>query len=148
MRGGDRGASPRRDVLVVERGQEDRLDRFVSERTGLSRTRVQSLIGAGLVEVDGRSALKSERVEPGSSVTVQVPPAEPVEILAEDLPLAVVYEDEDLLVVDKATGMVVHPAPGHRSGTLVNALLFHVKDLSGVGGRLRPGIVHRLDKDT
>ncbi|HSG09890.1 MAG TPA: RluA family pseudouridine synthase [Longimicrobiales bacterium] len=147
----DRGGgveSERRDVLLVEEGQQDRLDRFVSARTGLSRTRVQSLIGAGLVEVDGRQALKSERVEPGSSVTVQIPPAEPVEIMAEDLPLTVLYQDEDLLVVDKATGMVVHPAPGHRTGTLVNALLYHVKDLSGVGGRMRPGIVHRLDKDT
>lgn len=144
--GGDRQAQ--RDVLVVEEGQADRLDRFVSDRTGLSRTRVQGLIGAGLVTVDGRPALKSERLEAGASVSVEVPPAEPVEILAEDLPITVIHEDEDLLVVDKAAGMVVHPAPGHRSGTLVNALLFHVKDLSGVGGRMRPGIVHRLDKDT
>lgn len=144
--GGDRKAQ--RDVLVVEEGQADRLDRFVSDRTGLSRTRVQGLIGAGLVTVDGRPALKSERLEAGASVSVEVPPAEPVEILAEDLPITVIHEDEDLLVVDKAAGMVVHPAPGHRSGTLVNALLFHVKDLSGVGGRMRPGIVHRLDKDT
>jgi 23S rRNA pseudouridine1911/1915/1917 synthase len=145
---GDPDGTVRREVLVVEEGQEDRLDRFVSERTGLSRTRVQGLIRGGMVDVDGRPALKSERLEKGSSVTVQVPPAEPVEILAEDLPLTVLFEDEDLLVVDKATGMVEHPAPGHRSGTLVNALLFHVKDLSGVGGRMRPGIVHRLDKDT
>jgi 23S rRNA pseudouridine1911/1915/1917 synthase len=138
----------RREVLVVEEGQGDRLDRFVSGRTGLSRTRVQGLISAGLVEVDGRPALKSERLEAGASVSVQVPPAEPVEIVAEDLPLTVVHEDQDLLVVDKAAGMVVHPAPGHRTGTLVNALLFHVKDLSGVGGRMRPGIVHRLDRET
>ncbi|HSG46222.1 MAG TPA: RluA family pseudouridine synthase [Longimicrobiales bacterium] len=138
----------RRDVLVVGEGQADRLDRFVSDRTGLSRTRAQALIGAGLVTVDGRPALKSERLEVGASVSVEVPPAEPVEIVAEDLPLTVIHEDEDLVVVDKASGMVVHPAPGHRSGTLVNALLFHVKDLSGVGGRMRPGIVHRLDKDT
>jgi 23S rRNA pseudouridine1911/1915/1917 synthase len=79
---------------------------------------------------------------------VEVPPAVPVDIPAEDLPLHTVFEDADLLVVDKPAGMVVHPAPGHRTGTRVNALLFHVRDLSGVGGRLRPGIVHRLDRDT
>ena len=98
--------------------------------------------------VDGRRARKSEPLEPGAVVTVRVPPAAPVELEAEDLPLTIVYQDEDLVVVDKAAGMVVHPAPGHRSGTLVNALLHHVRDLSGVGGRLRPGIVHRLDRDT
>jgi 23S rRNA pseudouridine1911/1915/1917 synthase len=81
-------------------------------------------------------------------VTVEIPPAAPVDIEAEDLPLDVVYEDASVVVVNKAAGMVVHPAPGHHTGTLVNALLFHVRDLSGVGGRLRPGIVHRLDRDT
>lgn len=129
-------------------GEADRVDRFVAGRLSLSRTRVQSLIGGGHVEVDGHAARKSERVEVGSRVAVEVPPAAPVEIPPEDLPLSIVFEDDDLLVVDKASGMVVHPAPGHRRGTLVNALLFHVRELSGVGGRLRPGIVHRLDRDT
>lgn len=136
------------ETLVVGEDESDRLDRFVSERLKISRTRVQGLIGSGMIEVDGRSALKSERVEPGASVSVRIPPAASVEIQGEDLPLDVVYQDEDLVVVNKAAGMVVHPAPGHRTGTLVNALMFHVKDLSGVGGRMRPGIVHRLDRDT
>jgi 23S rRNA pseudouridine1911/1915/1917 synthase len=126
----------------------DRLDRFVSGRLGVSRTRAQRLIADGLVEVEGRQARKSEHLQPGSRVCVEVPPPRPVEIVAEDIPLTVVYEDEALLVVDKPAGMVVHPAPGHRRGTMVNALLHHVHDLSGVGGRLRPGIVHRLDRDT
>lgn len=135
-------------MLEVRPGEEDRLDRYVSERLALSRTRVQRLIEDGHVSVDGRPARKSERVEQGSRVEVHVPPPAPVEIAAEDLPVSIVFEDRDIVVVDKAAGMVVHPAPGHRSGTLVNALLHHVHDLSGVGGRLRPGIVHRLDRDT
>lgn len=132
----------------MEAGQADRLDRFLSERLQLSRTRVQRLIAEGRVRVDGRQALKSERLEEGSRVDVDLPAAATVEIPAEDLPIVVVYEDDHLLVVDKAAGMVVHPAPGHRTGTLVNALLYHIRDLSGVGGRLRPGIVHRLDRET
>jgi len=142
------GSGERKQTLEVGENEADRLDRFVSGRLGLSRTRVQRLIDDGHVTVDGRPARKSERVEPGARVGVHVPPPEPVEIEAEDLPLSIVFQDEHLVVVDKAAGMVVHPAPGHRSGTLVHALLYHVRDLSGVGGRLRPGIVHRLDRDT
>jgi 23S rRNA pseudouridine1911/1915/1917 synthase len=134
--------------LDVREGEEGRLDRFVSGRLELSRTRVQGLLAEGRVTVGGRPAKKSESVVPGMVVEVVVPPAAAVEIAAEALPLDVVHEDEHLLVVNKAAGMVVHPAPGHRSGTLVNALLWHVPDLAGVGGRLRPGIVHRLDRDT
>jgi 23S rRNA pseudouridine1911/1915/1917 synthase len=137
-----------RHTLTVEAGEEARLDLFVSERLDLSRTRVQKLLAEGRVTVDGRSAKKSETVEPGMIVDVIVPAAEPVDLTAEDLPLTIVHQDEHLLVVDKAAGMVVHPAPGHRGGTLVNALLWHVPDVAGVGGRARPGIVHRLDKDT
>ncbi len=141
--GGDRKMS-------LETGEEDagRLDSFLSRRLDLSRTRVQQLIAEGLVTVDGRPARKSQAVAPGARIALTVPEPAPVDIVAEDLPLDVVYEDEMLLVVNKPAGMVVHPAPGHRSGTLVNALLHHVHDLAGVGGRLRPGIVHRLDKDT
>jgi 23S rRNA pseudouridine1911/1915/1917 synthase len=135
-------------ALVVEAGEEGRLDRFVSDRLELSRTRVQALVSEGRVKVDGRAARKSEAVQPGMRIEVVVPPPVAVDIPAQDLPLDVVFEDEHLVVVNKAAGMVVHPAPGHRTGTLVNALLFHVRDLSGVGGRLRPGIVHRLDRDT
>lgn len=137
-----------RHTLTVEEGDKGRLDRFVSSSLGLSRTRVQRLLAEGRITLDGRATKNSEAIEPGSSVEVLVPPAEPVEIEAEDLPVEIVYQDKALLVVNKAAGMVVHPAPGHRSGTLVNALLFHVHDLSGVGGRLRPGIVHRLDRET
>ncbi|MDX1495745.1 MAG: RluA family pseudouridine synthase [Longimicrobiales bacterium] len=126
----------------------DRLDLFVSERLDLSRTRVQKLVAAGQVTVDGKAAKKSEELAPDSVVEVTVPPAKSVEIVAQDLPLEIVYQDEHLLVVNKAAGMVVHPAPGHRDGTMVNALLWHVPNLSGVGGRARPGIVHRLDRDT
>jgi 23S rRNA pseudouridine1911/1915/1917 synthase len=138
----------RREALVVGPGEEGRLDRFLADRLDLSRTRVQALVVQGRVLVDGRAPRKSEHVEEGSEIVVEIPPAEAVEMLPEDLPLSILYEDEHLLVVDKAAGMVVHPAPGHRRGTLVNALLFHVPDLPGVGGRLRPGIVHRLDRDT
>ena len=141
-------ATEERHRLIVPDEGADRLDRFVSDRLELSRTRVQKLVSAGKVTVEGREAKKSEELEAGAVVEVVVPPPAPVEIVAEDLPLTIVYEDEHLLVVDKAAGMVVHPAPGHRSGTLVNALLWHVADLSGVGGRARPGIVHRLDRDT
>jgi len=135
-------------ALIVAEGEEGRLDSFLSGRLELSRTRVQSLIAGGRVQLDGRAPKKSERVEEGSRIEVHVPPPVAVEIEAEDLPLDIAYQDEALLVVNKAAGMVVHPAPGHRTGTLVNALMYHVKDLSGIGGRLRPGIVHRLDRDT
>lgn len=127
-----------------------RLDRFLAERAGLglSRSRVQQLIRAGRVHVDGRPARASQPVRPGSTIAVELPPPEPVAAEPEAIPLDVVYEDEDLLVVNKPRGMVVHPAPGHRTGTLVNALLHHCRDLTGIGGALRPGIVHRLDRDT
>jgi 23S rRNA pseudouridine1911/1915/1917 synthase len=130
-----------------------RLDAWIASKLDLSRTRVQKLLDAGRIRVrpDGRewrTPRKSDAVAEGWEVEVTVPPPEPVDIVAQDLPLTIVYQDSELAVVDKAAGMVVHPAPGHRDGTLVNALLYHVRDLSGVGGRLRPGIVHRLDRDT
>jgi len=134
--------------LVVEPGEGGRLDRFVSDRLELSRTRVQALLADGRIQIDGRPARKSEAVQPGMRIDVVVPPPAAVDIPAEDLPLDVVFQDDQLVVVNKAAGMVVHPAPGHRTGTLVNALQWHIRDLSGVGGRLRPGIVHRLDRDT
>lgn len=130
-----------------------RLDAWVSRRLELSRTRVQKLLEAERIRVrvdaqEWYTPRKSDLVGADWEVEVVVPPAVPVELIAQDLPVSIVYEDADLAVVDKAAGMVVHPAPGHRDGTLVNALLYHLTDLSGVGGRLRPGIVHRLDKDT
>lgn len=136
-------------LTVADTAEGERLDAYVAERLPeLSRTRVAQLIGEGAIRLNGQGARKSERVSPGDVVQVEVPQPEPSEIEPEDIPLDIVYEDRDLLVVNKPAGLVVHPAPGHRSGTLVNALLHHVEDLSGIGGVKRPGIVHRLDKDT
>ncbi|MCL6450581.1 MAG: RluA family pseudouridine synthase [Acetobacteraceae bacterium] len=127
----------------------ERLDRFLAQSSlGLSRSRVQQLIDAGAVLVDGRPARPSQRVQAGQPVAVEVPDPAPARAEPEPLPLDVVYEDADLLVVNKPRGLVVHPAAGHARGTLVNALLARCPDLAGVGGVLRPGIVHRLDRDT
>jgi 23S rRNA pseudouridine1911/1915/1917 synthase len=114
----------------------------------LTRSRIQGLIEAGQVLADGQPAKAARRLRGGELLTLHVPAPVPALPVAEALPLAVLHEDRDLVVVDKAAGMVVHPGAGHASGTLVNALLHRVKDLAGVGGELRPGIVHRLDKDT
>lgn len=135
-------------MLRVDAGVGERLDAWLAARLELSRTRIQGLLREGLVRVDGREAKKSDPVEEGQQIEVVVPPPRTMDAEAQDLPLEVVHEDEALLVVNKASGRVVHPAPGHPDGTLVNALLHHVEDLSGIGGVLRPGIVHRLDKDT
>jgi 23S rRNA pseudouridine1911/1915/1917 synthase len=131
-------------------GAGERVDALIAATVaGLSRAAVQRLIDDARVTLnDAVVAKPGQRVRAGDAIAVVVPPAEPVEIVAEDLPLAVLYEDADLIVIDKPAGLVVHPAAGHPRGTLVNALLFHCKDLSGIGGELRPGIVHRLDKDT
>ncbi len=137
-----------RHSVTVREGEEERLDRFIAGRLDLSRTRIQHLLTEGRITVDGRAGKKSERVEVGAVVEVVVPPAESVAIEAEDIPIDIVFEDDALIVVNKAAGMVVHPAPGHRSGTLVNALLWHAPNVAGVGGRARPGIVHRLDRHT
>jgi 23S rRNA pseudouridine1911/1915/1917 synthase len=144
--GGDPGDGEVRTLTVGE--EEERLDRFVADRLDLSRTRVQKLVAAGQVLIDGRPGKKSDTLEPGAVVRVRIPAPEAVAIEAEDIPLDIVFQDEYLLVVNKPPGMVVHPAPGHRTGTLVNALLWHVPGVEGVGGRARPGIVHRLDRDT
>lgn len=127
-----------------------RLDRALAEiYPELSRSFLVKLIEAGRVLLDGNAAPKpSLRVRAGQAVSVEVPPASPSEVLPQDLPLTVLFEDDDLAVIDKPPGVVVHPAAGHHDRTLVNALMFHVKDLSGIGGELRPGIVHRLDKET
>ena len=114
-----------------------------------SRSALARLIENGHVRLDTNDVRKtSHRVSAGQRVDVDVPPAAPSEIESQDLPLTILFEDNDLVVIDKPAGLVVHPAAGHADRTLVNALLFHVRDLSGVGGELRPGIVHRLDKDT
>ena len=127
-----------------------RLDKGLAEATGLSRARVQSLIALGAVVVDGKAATQpSAKVAADASFTIKVPPTADPEARAQDIPLAVVFEDEHLIVIDKPAGLVVHPAVGNLDGTLVNALLHHCAgQLSGIGGVARPGIVHRIDKDT
>jgi 23S rRNA pseudouridine1911/1915/1917 synthase len=136
-------------------GAGERLDRFLggaaaARRIALSRTRLKALIEAGEVSVDGAVARDpATRLAAGALIAFEAPPALDSPLAGEDLPLAVVYEDEHLIVIDKPAGLVVHPAPGHASGTLVNALIRHCgASLSGIGGVRRPGIVHRLDKDT
>ena len=130
----------------------ERLDVFLARMAiqgdPLSRSRIQKLISDGNVTVDGKPAKASLRLAAGAAVAVELPEPEATDIAPENIPLDILYEDEDVIVVNKARGMVVHPAAGVSSGTLVNALLAHCKDLSGINGALRPGIVHRLDKDT
>jgi 23S rRNA pseudouridine1911/1915/1917 synthase len=126
-----------------------RLDVFlVAACSDLSRSRIQKLIAEGAVRVGGAPVRRSHVVRVGEEVSVEVPEPRETELEAEDIPLSILYEDDELLAIDKPPGLVVHPAPGHPSGTLVNALLHHVRDLAGIGGELRPGIVHRLDRDT
>ena len=128
----------------------ERLDKFlVGQLQEFSRSRIQGLITDGLVDVNGRAAKKAgQTLESGFSVTVRVPPTAPTNLVAEDIPLDIVFENEDLIVVNKPAGMVVHPAAGHSSGTLVNAVLGYEPDIEGIGGEERPGVVHRLDKET
>ena len=114
----------------------------------LTRSRIQQLIADDHVTLNGKATKAGLRLRMGEAVSVTIPPLQVLDALPERIPLAIVYEDADLLVINKPKGMVVHPAPGHASGTLVNALLAHCQDLSGIGGMIRPGIVHRLDKDT
>lgn len=142
--------SPTLQAFVGAEQHNLRLDRALGELfPSQSRNFLAKLITAGKVRVNGMAALKpSHRVESGQEVTVEVPPAAPSAMESQDLPLTILYQDEDVAVIDKPAGLVVHPAAGHPDQTLVNALLHHVHDLSGVGGELRPGIVHRLDKDT
>jgi 23S rRNA pseudouridine1911/1915/1917 synthase len=128
-----------------------RLDRFLALRLpGMSRSRLQALIRAGAVALGGGAVLEiGRRVKTGDTYSLRIPPPEPAVPEPQDIPLAIVYEDAHLIVVDKPAGLTVHPAPGHASGTLVNALIAHCgASLSGIGGVRRPGIVHRLDKDT
>jgi len=135
------------EVFTVDR-DGDRLDVYVTGNSDLSRARVQALVEEGRVRVDGHVAKKSDRLEAGQEIEVRVPPPEALDALPEDMPLDIPFEDSSILVVNKPAGMVTHPAPGHPTGTLINALLAHTDDLSGIGGKLRPGIVHRLDRYT
>ena len=125
-----------------------RLDAFVAAETELSRTQAQRLIREGAILLNEKSVSASSVTAVGDRVTINYPEITDTAVLPEDIPLDVVYEDSDLIVINKPQGMVVHPAPGHESGTLVNALLYHISDLSGIGGERRPGIVHRIDRMT
>ncbi|WP_076606305.1 RluA family pseudouridine synthase [Cystobacter fuscus] len=138
-----------REQLAPPEARGERLDQVLARVfPEFTRSRLQGLIESGHAQVDGKPAKVSLRLKGGERLTLEVPAPTPALPVAEELPLTVLREDKDLVVVDKAAGMVVHPGAGHASGTLVNALLHRVKDLAGVGGELRPGIVHRLDKDT
>jgi 23S rRNA pseudouridine1911/1915/1917 synthase len=138
-----------RTVVVGPEAAGRRLDVTLADAfEDVSRTQLTRHIGDGFVTVNGAPSAPSHKLKVGDVVVWRPPPVVPVDVGAEEIPLAIVHEDEQLLVLDKPAGLVVHPAPGHEAGTLVNALLAHCKDLRGIGGELRPGIVHRLDRDT
>jgi len=142
-----------RDVTawtVSEENARERIDKYITEswEEDISRSQVQLWISNGHVTVNGAPVKANYKLYEGDVVAVVVPEPEVTDLIAEDIPLEVVYEDSDVIVVNKRRGMVVHPAVGHPSGTLVNALMYHCKDLSGINGEIRPGIVHRIDKDT
>lgn len=127
----------------------DRLDKFISEKLDMSRSRVKNLIDEGKVTIDGVLAKSSNKVLSGQVIMVEIPEAKELQVTAEEIPLDILYEDNDVIVINKPKGMVVHPANGNYTGTLVNAIMAHCKDnLSGINGVIRPGIVHRIDKDT
>ena len=134
--------------FVVDR-QDTRLDKYVSGKCPeLSRTQAQKLIGEGYITVNDRATKASHKLNTGDRVNIVIPPAAPSSLSPEAIPLNIIYEDDDLLVIDKPAGLTVHPAPGHPSHTLVNAVLSYFPRLADIGDSLRPGIVHRLDKDT
>ncbi|HEY4687929.1 MAG TPA: RluA family pseudouridine synthase [Anaerolineae bacterium] len=136
-------------LFTLHADARERLDKFVAARVpSLSRSAAQRLIEDGFVTVNGAVTDAAHKVGQGDVIVVRVPPPVPTTLEAEDIPLSIIYEDADLIVIDKPAGLVVHPSAGHDRGTLVNAILAHAPDLHGVGGEARPGIVHRLDKDT
>jgi 23S rRNA pseudouridine1911/1915/1917 synthase len=138
-----------REYVVPAELDGQRLDQAVTQlASDLSRAAAQRLIGDGLCLLNDRVPKRADRVTEGDRISLTILPPEPTDVAAEEIPLDVAYEDRDLIVINKPSGMVVHPAAGNPRGTLVNALLAHCRDLSGIGGELRPGIVHRLDKET
>ena len=138
------------NILTEECDSGLRIDKFLIEKTeNLSRAYIQKLIEDGQVELDGSLINKSFKISPNQTITVKIPEPENLDVKPENIPLDIIYEDDDLLIVNKPKGMVVHPAPGNYNHTLVNALMYHCKSsLSGINGVLRPGIIHRIDKDT
>ena len=138
------------NFLFLQVETTDRLDRYLAQHlSDLSRSRLQQLIEQGLVQVNANVCTsKKATVKAGDRIQIDIPAVQPLELKAEEIPLDILYEDDQLLIINKPAGLVVHPAPGHSEGTLVNALLAHCPNLPGIGGVQRPGIVHRLDKDT
>ena len=135
--------------LVEDADIGERLDKFLTAKADISRSLAVKLIEDGNTEVNGRVEIKNYKLRQGDEIALTLPAPEPDEAVPENIPLDIIYEDDDIIVINKPSGMVVHPAPGLYSGTLVNALLYHCKEsLSGIGGVIRPGIVHRIDKDT
>jgi len=134
---------------VEKKEAGERLDVYLRQRLSeLSRSRIKTLIEENFIKVNGKETKASHRVKPGEIIEVVIPPEEEPSLEPEDVPFRIIYEDEHLAVIEKPAGVVVHPAPGHKTGTLVHGLLKRLKGLSGIGGELRPGIVHRLDKET
>ena len=142
-------------TLIADLESSDRADKYLHEifqenddLVHLSRSQIQKLIDAGLILVSGKKITSKSKIIAGSEITVSIEPPSPLEVLPENIPIKILFEDEHLIVINKQPGLTVHPSDSQKSGTLVNALLYHVKNLSGIGGKLRPGIVHRIDKDT
>lgn len=149
--GEERESSDNRFEWIAEPEEAgERIDKFLTEvlEEEVSRTQVQQWVKDGHVTVNGKTVKPNYKLSDGDTVVLMMPEPEELELAPEAIPIEVVYEDSDVIVVNKPRGMVVHPAPGHPGGTLVNALLYHCKDLSGINGIMRPGIVHRIDKDT
>ncbi|AAK80072.1 23S rRNA pseudouridine1911/1915/1917 synthase [Clostridium acetobutylicum] len=137
------------NFIIEEEYENQRIDVYLAQEfENISRSHIQDLIGKKKVFVNGKAVKSNYKLKSRDNVEFEIPDNEELKIEAENIPLDIVYEDRDIVVVNKAQGMVVHPAPGNYNGTLVNALLYHCKDLSGINGVLRPGIVHRIDKDT
>jgi 23S rRNA pseudouridine1911/1915/1917 synthase len=131
---------------VLEEGK--RLDSYIAEKTELTRTRIQMLIKEENISVNNKKSKSSYKVEKNDLIEIIIPDEKEIDLIPENIDISILYEDSDLAVIDKKAGIVVHPSHGHESGTLVNAVMYHIKDLSGINGEIRPGIVHRLDKDT
>lgn len=140
---------PKTPILVPDEKNPERLDLYLIKRgLPLTRSQIQRLIAEAQILLNGKPIRASYKVKKGDEIDITIPPPTPLSLVPEDIPLDILFEDECLLVLNKAAGMVVHPAPGHYEGTMVHALLYHCNDLTGIGGRERPGIVHRLDKET
>ena len=137
------------EICIVSDVENERIDAYIARQIEeMSRSSVQKLIADGMITVNNKSIKANYKLKKNDEINIIIPEPEPLDIAAEDIPIDIVYEDDDLAVINKPQGMVVHPAPGHHTGTLVNGLMYHLKNLSSINGVMRPGIVHRLDKNT